>query len=276
MARFQSRSINKWLQHAKTLQQMNISTHAANACYFIVMSVFPLLVLMLGVLRYTALRPEDLMDLLEAVLPDALDAYAWDLIWQTYNHSSQIVVSVSALTALWSAGRGVYGLQAGLNAVYGVQNRRGWLRTRIICAAYTFLFILVVLLTLILNVFGTTIFRFLRQKAWLAAWIDLAGLRYALLVLIQTLLFCAMFMFLPGEHHGFWESVPGALFASFGWMAASSLFSAYVEHFSRYANIFGSMYAVALTCLWLYLCISIVFYGGVLNRILSKSEKNVE
>lgn len=264
----------KWLRHLQTLRAMQISTHAAHACYFIVLSVFPMLVLMFGILRYTALQPDDLLDLLSGILPDALLPYAWKLISGAFNNTSKMVISVSALTAIWSAGRGIYGLQAGLNAVYGVHEERGWLHKRIICAAYTFLFVLVLLLTLVLNVFGNTILRFLQQRAWFWAWIDLTDLRYFLLVLVQTLLFCAMFMFLPDKRRGFLESLPGALFSSFGWMTVSGLFSLYVEYFPRYANIFGSVYAVALASFWLYLCVSIVFYGAVLNRILAETGRN--
>lgn len=270
MRRFRSNAAKKLLHHLRTLQQMHISTHAAHACYFIVLSVFPMLVLMFGILRYTALQPGDLMDLIGGLLPDALLPHAWKLISGSYENTSKAVISVSAFTALWSAGRGIYGLQAGLNAVYGVQEDRGWLRKRIVCTAYTFLFILVLLLTLVLNVFGDTILKLLRQEPGFWVWIDLAGFRYFLLVLVQTLLFCAMFMFLPGVRHGFWESVPGALLSSFGWMSASSLFSLYVEYFPRYANIFGSVYAVALASFWLYVCVSIVFYGAVLNRMLAE------
>lgn len=275
MADFEdSHTAKKWRHYLHILRQMHISTHAAHACYFIVLSVFPTLVLIFGILRYTSLQPNDLLDLLGGILPEALLPYAWKLISGAYANTSKLVISVSALTAIWSAGRGVYGLQAGLNAVYGVHEDRGWLRTRIICAAYTFLFILVLLLTLVLNVFGNTILRFLRTAPGFWAWVDLANLRFFLLVLVQTLLFCAMFMFLPSKHHGFWESLPGALLGAFGWTTASGMFSVYVEYFPRYANIFGSVYAVALASLWLYVCVSIIFYGAVLNRILEKSEKN--
>lgn len=260
-----------WPCSLQKLQDMHISTHAAHACYFIVLSVFPLLVLMFGILRYTALHPGDLLDLIGALLPEALLPHAWKLISSAYENTSKTVISVSALTALWSAGRGIYGLQAGLNAVYGIREDRGWLRTRMLCAAYTFLFILVLLLTLVLNVFGNTILILLRQKPGFWGWVDLAGLRFFLLILAQTLLFCAMFMYLPGQRHGFRESLPGALLGAVGWTSASGLFSLYVEYFPRYANIFGSVYAVALASLWLYVCVSIVFYGAVLNRILAKT-----
>lgn len=256
------------------MQQMHISTHAAHACFFLVLSVFPLLVLMLGVLRYTALQPEDLINTVAGLLPDALLPHAWSLIRSAYHNTSRLVVSLSALTALWSAGRGIYALQAGLNAVYGIHTRRRWLHSRILCAGYTFLFVLVVLLTLILNVFGNTVVRFLQQRPGCDLQPDMPALRFFLPVGVQALLFCAMFMFLPNERHGFWESLPGALFSAFGWMSASGAFSVYVHYFPRYANIFGSVYAAALGSLWLYVCVSILFYGALLNRILAQMDEN--
>ncbi len=258
------------VQQLRRLRESEISVHAAHACYFIILSAFPTLVLLLGLLRYTSLQAADLMDLMEGFLPTALQPYAWDLISGTYQNTSKIVLSVSALTALWSASRGIYGLMKGLNNIAGVTERRGWLQTRILCALYMVLFILVLLLTLVLHVFGNTIIDFLRVYGggtfW--AWADWLNLRFFVLVAAQTLLFCVMFMYLPSRNRTFRQSICGALFSSIGWMVVSSLFSLYVEHFSSYANIFGSVYAVALIMLWLYVCISIVFYGAVLNRIL--------
>lgn len=257
------------------VKKLEISVHGAHACYFIILSAFPTLVLLLGLLRYTSLEAADLMDLMEGFLPVALQPYAWDLISGTYENTSKVVISVSALTALWSASKGIYGVMKGLNNIYGVEERRGWLHTRCMCVVYMVLFILVLLLTLVLHVFGNTIMEFLRLHGgggfWL--WMDLVNLRFFVLVAVQTLLFCVMFMYLPSRDNGFRESLPGALFSSVGWMTVSSLFSVYVENFSGYTNIFGSVYAVALIMLWLYVCVSIVFFGAVLNRLLRDHRK---
>lgn len=265
-------SAHGFLRPFRVLQAMHISAHAAHACFFLVLSVFPALVLIFGLLRYTALLPEDLLDFLSGMLPQALLPHAWDLIRSAYENTSRQVISLSALAALWSAGRGVYALQEGLNAVYGFPEQRNWLHKRILCAGYTFLFILVLVLTLVLHVFGNTILLYLQQNHGFLLRSDLAHIRYFLLVAVQVLLFGAMFMFLPSRHHSFPESLPGALLSSFGWMSASSLFSLYVRYFPRYANIFGSVYAVALAGFWLYMCISIFFYGAVLNRLLMKTD----
>ena len=271
-----------WLNRLKRswhcVSDMNIPVHSAHACYFIILSLFPSLVLLLGILRYTSLQPENLMDLLTGLIPEALELYAWNLISGTYTHTSRVVISVSVLTALWSSGRGVYALLRGMNAVYGVREDRSWLHIRLISAAYTFLFLLVLLLTLVLHVFSNTILQLLRlrMEAGILRWLEWIDLRFILLVVVQTLVFCAMYMALPRGRNGFRESLPGAMLASVGWMTVSSLFSVYVRNFSRYSNIFGSVYAVALLMLWLYVCISIVFYGGLLNRYLAGGRKEKE
>ena len=257
------------------IARQKISIHAAGAGYFIVLSVFPLLIMVLALLRYTGLQVETLTDLVSGFLPEALMPAAKRLILNTYEHTSGAVVSLSAFTGLWSASRGVYGLLTGLNAIYRVQENRGYFYTRGISVFYTFLFLIMLLVTLVLNVFGTTLLQMLPvsnltllQFLW-----ELVDWRFLLMLLLQTGLFTAMFMALPNERNTFKDSVPGALLASLGWLSFSKLYSIYVEHFSGYANVYGSVYAVALSMLWLYFCISIVFYGGALNAYLMRHRK---
>ena len=259
-----------WRNRFRRLREMEIPVHASHACYFMVLSLFPALTLVLGLLRYTALGAFDLMELARGYLPDALEPYIWGLISGTYDHTSRTVVSLSAAVTLWSASKGIYGLMNGLNGVYGREESRGWLRTRLMCAVYTVLFVLVLILTLVLSVFGSTISHWVRvtEDPRFFRWTEVLDLSVFVLVAVQTLLFCAIFMFLPEGGNGFRESLPGALFGSLGWTVFSVLFSLYVEHFPGDTNIYGSVYALVLAMLWLYMCVSIVFYGGALNCFL--------
>ncbi len=267
--------IGKTLGLARRVQSMGIPGHAATAGYFIVLSVFPALVLLLSILRYTDLDAGDLMTLLEGFVPSALLPAAERLIISTYAHTSGAMVSVSAIGALWSASRGVYAVLTGLNNIYGVQENRGYWYTRLISVLYTFGFLVVLLLTLVLNVFGESLVALWQNSdnpvlQFLDGIIDL---RFFLLLLLQTALFTAIFMVLPNRKNSFTDSLPGALLASLGWLIFTELFSLYVVYFRSYANIYGSVYAVALSMLWLYCCLSILFYGGALNQILMEREK---
>ena len=259
----------------RAVAALKIPLHAANAGFFIVLSVFPALLLMLSLLRYTHLEVGDLLELLGSILPEALGDTAEELIISTYQSTSASVVGVSAVTALWSASRGIHGLLQGLNAVYGVTESRGCFYARAISLLYTFAFLLVMLLTLGLHVFGSSLIGFLTMidNPVLIFLVDLIDLRFFLLLILQTLVFTLMFMALPDKPNRFWDSLPGGLLASTGWLIFSDLYSIYVENFSGYANIYGSVYAVALSMLWLYCCLSILFYGGVLNQYLAAEKE---
>lgn len=267
--------IGKAVHAVRGVQALNIPIYAANASFFVMLSVFPALVLLLSLLRYTDLSVENLIGTLQGIIPEALMARARGLILEVYEKSSGALVSVSAVSALWSAGKGIYGLMKGLNGVYGTREDRGYFRIRFISMGYTFVFLLVLLLTLILHVFGDIFLRWLRYGGSpvfriLAGAVDI---RLLLLLLMQTLLFTLMFMVLPNRRNRFWESIPGAVLASFGWLMFSNAYSVYVTHFSGFAHVYGSVYAVALAMLWLYCCMSIVFYGGGLNRYLAERKQ---
>lgn len=259
--------VKKTLSFVDYFSSLRISVYGSSTCYFIVLSLFPFLLLILSLLRYTGLGVEHLTQLVANVVPAALMPGVERLIVSTYRSSSGTLVSLSAVIALWTASRGVYGILMCLNAVYDVEEDRSLLYTRTVSILYTFAFVVVLLLTLVLNVFGNTIIEHIsteRGALWL---LDRAvDLRFTLMLLMQTLLFTAVFMVFPNKHNRFLESLPGAILTSLGWIVFSNLFSLYLEYFPNYANIYGSLSAVALGMLWLYSCINIVFYGGVLNH----------
>ena len=262
--------IGRSIQLVQSVLELHIPLYAANAGFFILLAVFPALVLVLGLLRYTHLEVASLVQLLEGILPDALMATAEELVVGTYENSSGTLVGLSAATTLWSASRGVYGLLTGLNAIYGVAEDRGFFYTRLVSVLYTFLLLLALLLTLVLQVFGKTLAALVTTRdfplVWFLNWI-LEG-HFFVLLIVQSLIFALMYTFLPNGRNRFRETIPGAMLASLGWLVFSDAYSVYVDRFAGLQNIYGSVYAVALAMLWLYCCLQILFYGGALNQFL--------
>ena len=263
--------IGKLWHLAKRIADLQIGLHASSAGFFLALSAFPGLLLLLGLLRYTTLEVSSLIGAVEGFLPEALLPYAEDLIRSIYVNSSGVLVSVSALTALWSASRGVHGLLTGLNAVYGTRDDRGWLRTRMICVGYTFAFLVVLAMTLALHVFGRQVITaFSRSPApFLRFLADVVDLRFFLLLGLQTALFTAIFTVFPNRPCRAADSLPGALLSSLGWLTFSNLFSLYIDYFGDHTHIYGQVYTMVLGMLWLYFCLCIVFFGGAVNRFLA-------
>ena len=262
--------MKKLKEFVEYLSEQKVPLYAANASFFLILSIFPVLVLLLALVRYTGLQVETLTDLISAVVPSALMPMVNRLVLSAYVNSTGTVLSVSAVAALWSASRGMYSFVMGLNAIYEVRENRGYLRTRLLSMGYTFAFLVVLMLTLVLHVFGGDLLRLLEGLPIPEFLMSLLDLRVFLLLVLQTFLFCGMFTVLPNERNRVGESLPGALLASIGWQIFTNLYSVYSQKFTAYASIYGSVYVVALGMLWLYLCICIVFYGGVLNKILRK------
>lgn len=257
------------------LQSLDVPLYAANAGFFIILSLFPALVLVLSLLRYTGLQVSSLVEVLATVIPAALMPTIENLVLSTYENSSGALVGLSALTALWSASKGIYGLLTGLNTVYGVAEDRGWFYTRFISVLYTFAFLAVLLLTLVVHVFGGTLLSLLpiARSPLVKILTGILDFRVILLLSIQTAVFMLMFAFLPNGRNKLRDTVPGALLSSLGWMIFSSLFSVYVERFASLSNIYGSVYTIALAMLWLYFCLSIIFYSAAFNQYLEDRKK---
>lgn len=262
--------MKKLRELAAYLADQKVPLYAANASFFLVLSIFPVLVVLLALMRYTGLQVEIFTDLVAEVVPGTLMPMVNRLVLSAYVNSTGTVLSVSAVAALWSASRGMYSFVTGLNAIYDVKEDRGYVRTRLMSMGYTFAFLLVLILTLVLHVFGGDLLQMLQELPIPAFLLNLLDLRVFVLLILQTALFCAMFMVLPNERNRLGESLPGALLASIGWQVFTNVYSMYSQKFTSYASIYGSVYVVALGMLWLYFCICIVFYGGVLNKTLQK------
>ena len=267
--------IGKTVHMVRTIAALDVPVYAANAGFFIVLSLFPGLVLLLEILRFTGLQVASFIDVMGSVLPAALMDTVENLVFSTYDNSSGALVGISALTALWSASKGIYGFLTGLNTIYGVSEDRGYFYTRLISILYTFLFFGVLILTLVTHVFGTTILQMLPslQHPVFTILAGIIDLRVVLLLCVQSLMFALIFTFLPNGRNRFRDTIPGALLASAGWLIFSWGFSIYVERFAKLQNIYGSVYTVALGMLWLYFCLCILFYGGALNQYLEDHRK---
>lgn len=267
---FSGKRLNKVKTTVTYLNSLDIPVQSANSSFFLILSLFPMLVLLLSLVRFTGLDPAYLTDLMEGYVPKALMPTVEQLIMNTYRNSTNTLVSLSALIALWSASHGMVGLIKGMNVVYQTKDDRNYLYVRVLSIFYTLVFVLMLMLTIGLNVFGATLVEHypMKEHPFLEFLAEIIHLRFFLLLALQTVMFTTMYMVFPNRRNKLIACMPGALISAIGWMVFTELYSQYVTSFTTYSSIFGPVYALALSMLWLYCCISIVFYGGALNHYL--------
>ncbi len=257
------------------LRPMQLSLHSACTAFFLVLSLFPCMLLLLGLLRFTPLAVRDLVSLLEGLLPQALQPLAKWMVETAYDHASGTVLSVSAAAGLWSASRGMQGLVLGLGSVWGIRQTRGYFHRRAVSMVYTLGLLLGLLATVLLQVAGNALADFLLMttRPGLLGLARAVDVEFLLLLLLLTGLFSGLYALLPARCLTFRQSLPGGVLAALGWLVSARLFSVYMQFSGKYASIYGSLYGLALGMLWLYFCVSLIFYGGALNRLIFEKKK---
>lgn len=255
-------------QAVKRIGEYQVPVYAANASFFILLSIFPAMMLLIGLLQYTPITPSQLSELLSDVAPTALLPLLDYMTQELFAVNSVALLSVSAVTALWSASRGVYSLFKGLNTVYHVRETRNYFLLRLRCALYTVLLLVALLLTLGLQLLGKRLLLFLERIHFPGVSLLVSALhaKHLVVVLGLTVLFCLIFLFFPNRRSRLRDVFPGAFAAAVAWVTFSALFSYYAARFGNYSLYYGSLSVIALAMLWLYCCISILFYCGILNR----------
>ena len=242
---------------ARRVAAMQIPVYAGNASFFLLLSVFPVVSLLLSLLPYTPLTLDHLLAFCEEFAPDwtlrALEFFVRTL----YASSSAAIVSASAVLTLWSASKGMLSL-------------RGYVQRRLLCVLYTVGMLLALLLTLGLYVGGQALLRFLTGRGFSLAAVLEPVLRHLHLVslVLLTALFTGIFLALPDKRQRFVHVLPGAAGAACAWVIFSELYSWYVNHIARASALYGSLSVLLLMLLWLYACLSILFYGALLNHLL--------
>lgn len=244
-----------------------VNAFSAQAALFILISIFPIIMTVLNLIQFVPVTKTDFLRFAVELVPPSFAPLTVSIIEELYLKSSGTLLSLSAIFTIWSASRGALAIISGLNAIYGIHENRNYLVLRLISCFYTVIFILMILVTLMLLVFGNSIFSMLATQLpflhTLAA--TFISMRTIAALILLMCFFTFIYTFMPSRKVYFAAQLPGAVFSSAGWMAFSFFFSLYIDNFGNYANTYGSLTAIVLMMLWLYFCMYILFLGGEIN-----------
>lgn len=260
-------NIDRAIRFLRRCAALEISVYAANASFFILLSVFPAVMLLIGLLQYTPLSPDDLQQVLSKVLPDALQPLLDYMIRELFSGESAAALSFTAIAALWTATRGVYSFQRGINKVYRARETRNVLLVRLRCMLYTVLFLFSLIATAVLHLFERRLRLFLQTQTapFFRVLSAVLTMKYVIVVCFLTAFFSVLYAVFPNRRLSYSSTLPGAFGAAVLWVVFSQLFSFYVGRFGNFSLYYGSLTLIALAMLWLYACMLFLFYGGLLN-----------
>ena len=258
--------------YIRKLSDYRIFTYAASASFFIITALLPLIMLTLSIISFTPLAAQDFLDMVANILPESFRSMFYYLADDMID-TGFTALSVSVVVLLWSASKSVLGLMDGLNAIAKVDDYRNYFLKRAVCIVYMLFFIIGLIITLGLQVFSRVFSQMLLVKLKgksqrLASILSvIMNFHQPVIFLVTTLILVLIYTFFPNKKMRLLMQIPGAVFASFTWLLFSDIYSFYVENFSSYSMVYGSIGVAILAMIWLYFCISFVFIGAVFNQL---------
>lgn len=260
------RMIEEVLEMKKDMEKSHVAAYAAQSAYFIILSFLPLIILLLSVIQFTGIGKADLYGLIRDVVPAGFQGWLFGIIDEMYSRTVA-TVSISALVTVWSAGKSFMALNRGMNAICHVEKKQNYIQMRLRGAVFALLFVLLIVATLVLVVFGASIHElFAVYFPFLAIFTRIIlSFRMVVMLGLFTFFFALLYMVLPNRRAGFVEQFPGAIFAALGWYLFSYGFSIYIRY-SHAFNMYGSLTTLVLLMFWLYAVMYIVLIGMELNH----------
>jgi len=247
----------------------------AQLAYFLVLSVFPFLIMLLNTITYTPLVDIDVLYSIINYLPMDIQKIIISFVNDIVISSNKELLSVAAFAGIWTASSGVTPVIRAINKAYDYKEKRSYIKLKLLSILFTIaLLVLLVLVfsTLVIGeLLGRKLFEFLgRGELFLSVW---SSIRFIIPIFFMIFIFALLYKFSPCIEHRrdlkLIKSLPGGIFTTLGWILTSTIFSSYVSNFgSRYSTTYGSLGGVIVLLVWLYLSSIIIVLGGEINGTL--------
>lgn len=260
----------------KAMNEDHVGAYAAQSAYFIMLSFIPFIILLLTLIQYTTLTRADIYGAAQVIFPDSMNGFVIDIINEVYSKTA-VTISLSAITAAWSAGKGFLALMRGMNSVYDVEEQRNYIILRFRSAIYTIVFVISIILSLVVLVFGNSIHQAAVVHLPFLAVITgmILQLKDVVAIAFFTLVFMLLYKFVPNRKARLLSQAPGAVFSSVCWYLFSIGFSLYVTYTPGLNNMYGSLTTIILVMLWLYFCMYIILLGAEINSYFEEQFRMV-
>ena len=257
-----------------------LSTRSAALSYYFILALFPMLLFLVSLVGVFAGPGSQLRDSIISGLgrlaPGSASELVQGVVNQTFKSSSGLKLAMGLLGALWAASGGMGAVVVSLNVVYRVKETRAWWKQKLTIIGLTLALAALIVVALVLVLYGGKIGQLLATQIGLSDVFRIAWkvLQWPLSFAAMFLSFSIIYYFGPNLEERKWNWVtPGAVTGVALWLVASLGFRLYLHFFNSYSATYGSLGAVIILMLWLYITGFAVLIGGELNWIIENEDK---
>jgi membrane protein len=253
-----------------------VFTRSAALSYYFLLALFPLLLFLVSLVSLFAERNTQLRENIVLALGSMAPASATQLLHRVTNETftskhDALKLAVGIGGAFWASSGGISAIMKALNVIYDTKETRPWWKKKFVVLALTLAISALGIFVLLLALYGGKI------GGALASEIGMGSLfRWAWKILQWPVSFAAMLLalsilyyFAPNLKERNWSWItPGSVAGVTLWVLASLGFRVYLHYFNHYGATYGSLGAVIILLLWLYITGFAILTGGEVNRVI--------
>lgn len=260
---FLKRLIKRYMAH-------NIGAASAQIAYYWIMAFFPFLIFIISLLTYTKIPVVILLEYIAKIVPASSLTVIHNTINQFILYRSTTLLSVGMLFTLWSGGTAINALAKGIHLAYNSKHVRPFWISRLTALIYTVLFAILIIVLMVGLVFGNKLGEYVltsfgvNRGIFMPIW-HFSRLMMPFLALIMILY--TIYRIIPRRHLKCKNVWPGTLIVSVGWYLFSLIFSIYVDNYSKYNQLYGSIGGVFVLLIWLYASCMLLLMGAEVNAL---------
>lgn len=257
------------------IQEDDVFGRSAQLAYYFLLALFPLLLFLTSVIGLvlgsgTGLR-HALFNYLSKVLPGAAFTLVDSTMYEISAASSGGKVVIGLLAALWAASNGMGAITEALNIAYDVEETRPWWKQRLVAVSLTIILSIVIIGALVLVLYGGKLAEHVAGTMGLGnmfvqVW---TYAQWPMVFAFTSLSFALIYYVAPNVREQKWAWItPGSVIGVVIWLLVSLGFRVYLHFFDSYSKTYGSLGAVIILMLWLYLTGTAILIGGEVNSVI--------
>lgn len=250
------------------LKYREISKLPEQIAFNLLMAIAPLMIALVQIVTYFSIQTDSINERLAAYLPGELQQLLTDFLQQHVmgGKDNTFVIIMTLIPFFWSISKGFYGIRVAANTTYQVPLMKFAYLERVI-SFLTLCFLMILLILIILSQHLLSLFLNMTFANQFSLW-------QAFQMLISLAVYFAFFLLLmylaPNVKIKLKEIIPGALVATIGWSLISWVFAFYVNTIANYNRFYGSLSAIIILLMWLYILGFMITIGLQVNYILKR------
>ena len=248
----------------------DLMTYANSLTFKLILAIFPFIIALLTLLGFLNLPAEKITNSVVNDMPKELADMISYYISDVLGERRLSLLSSSIVIAIYSASAGFHTMVKGICNSFEINEDRTFFKTRLISLVLMLIFVVIIVGTLYIVIFGDTINRLLESSGIVNHIPDIiTGTAMHLLTAFVIIIFLVLlYKFSISIKIKIKYLLPGIFFTMASWFVISKIFKIYINNFSKYSLIYGSIGAIFVFGLWLFLLSCTILIGYQINAVL--------